>query len=452
MSTHSRLDTATGRSVYESRTPTSAALWQRASAIFPQGISGQAKFYSPYPIFVERAAGAVITDVDGRDYVDLLMGAGPLLLGHSHPAVVAAVRDQATRMINPMMPNRASLEYAERLQAHMPHLQRLRFANTGSEATRSALRVARAATGRTKVAKFEGNYHGSDDAFLVSTHATQLAGSRQDPLPVLDYAGLPSRLLEETVVLPYNDAMNAVRIIEEHATELAAVIMEPVSFSSGGGVPAEAEFARAIRDVTERHGIVLIADEVLCALRLGLAGSPAYLGITPDLVTIGKAVGGGLPLAAFGGRSDLMDSTLGPDAGSRKIFQSGTFTENPMSIAAGAATLSVLESEDALQRADEAGERLRSGLRELFSSSGVLAAITGVGSIVQMHIGVGQVRDRRDVLLGDRARVADVMLGCVAEGVLWPPVHPAVTSSEHTSQHIDHVLDAVERCLAATSP
>lgn len=428
-------------------TPTSRALWERASQVMPQGVSGQAKWFSPYPVFVERAEGPLIHDVDGREYVDLLMGAGPLLIGHSHPKVVEAIRDQATRMINPMMPHAASVDYLERLQGHMPHLERIRFANTGSEATRSAVRVARAATGRTTIAKFEGNYHGSDDLFLISTHSVDLPGTPERPEPVLDYAGMSPRLLQETVVLPYNDAANAVAIIEEHAGELAAVIMEPVSFSSGGGVPADPAFVAAVRDVTAKHGIVLIFDEVLCALRLGLGGAPAYLGVVPDLVTIGKAVGGGLPLAAFGGRADLMEAALGPQAGVRKIFQSGTFTENPLSVAAGAATLTVLETEDALERADRAGERLRAGLREVFAQHGRTAAVTGVGSIVQIHMGLDRVRSRREAMSGDRALTAAIMLGCVAESVLWPPVHPAVTSSAHEDHHIDRALSGVDAVL-----
>lgn len=433
---------------YRRRTPRSHALWDRASHAFPQGVSGQAKWFAPYPVFVEAASGSHIVDVDGHDYVDLLMGAGPLLVGHNHPEVVAAVTAQASRMFNPMMPTVQSIEYAERLQGHMPHLERLRFVNTGSEATRSAARVARAATGRTLIAKFEGNYHGSDDLFLISTHSSELAGTRARPEPVLDYAGMSPRLLEETLILPYNDAANAVAIIEQRADELAAVIMEPVSFSSGGGVPADPRFVSAIRKATKDHGIVLIFDEVLCALRLGLGGAPVYTGEVPDLVTIGKAVGGGLPLAAFGGSADLMEAALGLDAGPRRIFQSGTFTENPMSVAAGAATLTILEETDALARADHAGERLRAGLSGIFAEHGLEAAVTGVGSIVQIHMGVSQVSCRRDALAGNRAMTADIMLGCVATGVLWPPVHPAVTSSAHCDEDIDRVLEVVDAVVA----
>jgi glutamate-1-semialdehyde 2,1-aminomutase len=432
---------------YRERTPGSEHLWREALDVYPGGVSGDAKYFRPYPLFIAGAEGAEAIDVDGNRYVDLLMGAGPLILGHSHPRVVEAIRAQASRMVNPMMPTELSHRYAERLRDRMPYLERLRFTNTGSEATRTALRVARAATGRLKLAKFEGGFHGSDDAFLVSTHADALSGSAERPEPVLDYAGLPPRLLEEVVTLPYNDAETASRLIDEHGDELAAVIMEPVAFSSGGGVPATEEFARAVRDAASRNGAVLVFDEVVCAFRMGLAGAPAYLGVVPDLAAIGKAIGGGLPLGAIGGRADLMDATLGA-ASDHRIFQSGTFTENPLSIAAGAATLDVLESEPVLERADAAGESIRSGLAELLAEFEVEAAVTGTRSIFQLHLGTTSVRNRRDLLRSDREATRLFLLALVTEQVLWPPVHPAVTSGAHDAGHVDRVLSAAQRVLS----
>ena len=352
-------------------------------------------------------------------------------------------------MTNPMMPVEASIELAERIRGHMPYLERLRFVNTGSESTRSAVRVARAATGRTKIAKCEGNFHGSDETFLVSTHTHAVEGPDTAPVAVPDYAGMAPDLADGVLVLPYNDPDAAVALIGAHADELAAVIMEPVAFSSGGGVPATREFARAMRDATAAHGIALIFDEVLCAYRMGLAGAPAYLGVTPDLATIGKAVGGGMPLGAFGGRTDIMEAALGPDAGERKVFQSGTFTENPVSVAAGLAVLDVLEREPVLERADRAGERLRQGLQAEFDARDVPAVVTGVASILQVHIGATGISNRRDVLRSDLEAVRDFLLGMVAHGVLWPPVHPAVTSGAHTDEDVEHVLAAARAVLEA---
>jgi glutamate-1-semialdehyde 2,1-aminomutase len=436
---------------FRERTRGSRALWEAAREVFPQGVSGAAKYFAPYPVFVAGADGATVVDVDGNEYVDVLMGAGPLLLGHNHPRVVEAVQRQAALLTNPMMPTELSLRYAERIRGHMPYLERLRFTNTGSEATRTALRIARATTGRVKFAKFEGGFHGSDDAFLVSTHTHHVAGDDLRPEPVLDYGGLSPRLLDEVVILPYNDAEAAVALIDEHGPELAAVFMEPVAFSSGGGIPATPEFAQAVRDATLRHGIVLVYDEVVCAFRLGLGGAPSYLGVTPDLSTIGKAVGGGSPLAAVGGRADLMEGALGASSAERRIFQSGTFTENPLSIAAGMAVLDVLESEPALERANATAAQLRDGLEALFREFEVQAAVTGYGSIFQVHFGATTVVNRRDVLRSDLEATRRFLLSLVAGGVLWPPVHPGVTSAVHTPEHVETILAVSREVLALGS-
>ncbi|MBS1882525.1 MAG: aspartate aminotransferase family protein [Actinobacteria bacterium] len=431
---------------YASARPGSRALWERAGAVFPQGVSGAAKWFSPYPVFVREADGAHVVDVDGNRYVDLLMGAGPMLFGHGHPYIVEAIRAQVSRMTNPMMPVEQGIELAERIRGHMPYLERLRFVNTGSEATRSAIRVARAATGRGLIAKCEGNFHGSDDIFLVSTHTLAIDGPDDRPTAVVDYDGLAPGLGDAVIVLPYNRPEAAVRIIEEHADDLAAVIMEPVSFSSGGGVPATQAFAEAVREATARHGIALVFDEVLCAYRLGLGGAPSYLGVTPDLATIGKAVGGGMPLGAYGGRADLMEAALGADS-EHRIFQSGTFTENPVSIAAGMAALDLLEREPILERANAAGEALRAGLARIFDAQGVEAAVTGKDSILQVHLGAGEIRNRRDVVRADVDATRRFLLGMVARGVLWPPIHPAVTSSAHEGADVEAVLAAAEAVL-----
>jgi glutamate-1-semialdehyde 2,1-aminomutase len=419
----------------------SLRLWERACEVLPNGVSGAAKFYAPYPLFIRSARGSRIVDVDGNEYVDLLMGAGPMLLGHGHPVVLDAVRTQLELMTNPMLPTELSLQLAERIRAHMPYLERMRFVNTGSEATRSAVRVARAVTARPLIAKCEGAFHGSDDILLVSGHSRLASGSDRRPRAVADYSGLAPNIERSVLVLPFNDPEAAVELILEHAHELAAVIVEPVAFSSGGGVPATRAFASALREVTSRHGILLIFDEVLCAYRMGLAGAPAYLDVVPDLAAIGKAIGGGMALAAFGGRAELMEAALGPEAGEREIFQSGTFTENPLSAAAGMAVLDVLENEPALERADEAGRLLRAGLTAELQAHGVQAVVTGVASILQVHIGAERVENRRDVIRADVEETRRFLLGMVARGVLWPPIHPAVTSAAHT-------LEDVERAIA----
>jgi glutamate-1-semialdehyde 2,1-aminomutase len=411
-------------------------------------VSGDAKGIQPYPPFIRSLQGDTAVDVDGNRYVDVLMGAGPMLLGHGHPRVVEAVQEQAARMTNPMMPTEASYEYALRLRGHMPYLERMRFTNTGSEATRTAVRIARAVTGRTVIAKAEGGFHGSDDAFLVSTMTRELRGSDRRPEGTLDSAGLPERLLDEVVLIPYNDARAAAEIIAEQGSRLAAVILEPVAFANGGGVPATKEFARAVREATTASGTLLIFDEVLCACRLGLAGAPGYLDVVPDLAAIGKVIGGGLPLAAVGGRAEIMEMAVGPQAGDRRVFQSGTFTENPLSIAAGRAALDALEQEPILENADRAGETIRQGLRRAFGTAGIEATVTGCRSIFHVHLGASSVENRRDVLNSDLDATRAFLLGMMSQGVLWPPIHPAVTSGAHTADSASAVVAAAERVLS----
>lgn len=432
---------------YRERTPGSRAMWERAKDVLPQGISGAAKFYAPYPLFVSGADGGHITDVDGRDYVDFLMGAGPNLLGHRHPQVIDAVRRQLDIATQTMSPTELEIAYAERLRGHMPYLERIRFTNTGSEADRSVARLARVFTGRRVIGKFEGNYHGSEDLFQVSANVRRVDGPAERPLGVADSAGISAAVLDEVLVLPYNDAAHAVALIEARADELAAVIMEPVAFSSGGGIMAEPAFARAVRDVTARHEILLIFDEIVTGLRLGLGGAPSYLGVTPDLSCLGKAIGGGFPIGGFGGRAEVMERGLAGRAEDR-IFQSGTYTANPVSLAAGMAVLDVLESHPVLAHVDALGSQLREALDARFRARGVEACMTGVGSIFQVHFAAKPPRNRRDVLAGDHERTRLFLLGLVAEGILWPPIHPGVVAAPHTVADLDRLMEAADRVLS----
>ena len=438
--------------LYRERTPGSSVSWRESGGVLPMGVSGAAKFYEPYPVVLSGGRGGHVTDVDGNDYADYLMGAGSSLLGHCHPEVVRAVRQQIGRLATVLAPTPVEARFAERLRSLMPYLERLRFANTGSEAVRTALRAARAFTGKTRYGKFEGNFHGSDDYFLVSSGSRQVAGPARRPRPVMDSAGVPPRIADEVLLLPYNDAKNAAALIEAHAGELAAVVMEPVAFSTGGAVVADRRFAAAVRELTTRHGIVLIFDEVVTGLRLGVGGAPEYLCVTPDLSCLGKAIGGGLPLSAMGGRADIMEAVLGPSAqaGGTRIFHSGTFTGNPLSLAAGMAVLDVLEREPVLEHIDRLAARLISSLQEVLDSHGV-GHMTGFGSIFQLHFTETPPSNRREVLAGDPVLTAAVLLGLCAHGVLWPPVHPGVVSYGHTEADIDRLAEVLDTVMGMFS-
>ena len=253
-------------------------------------------------------------------------------------------------------------------------------------------------------------------------------------------------------MLPYNDAENAASLIADQASELAAVVMEPVAFSTGGAVVADPDFAQAVRRITARHGIVLIFDEVVTCLRLGTGGAPGYLGVTPDLSCLGKAIGGGLPLSAMGGRAEIMDAVLGPGSIARgtRIFHSGTFTGNPLSLAAGMAVLDVLEAEPVIDHLDYLGGRLMSTLQEVLDSHG-MGQMSGFGSIFQLHFTEAPPRNRREVLAGDHELLSAVLLGLCAHGMLWPPVHPGVLAYGHTEADLELLAGALDTVLGMVS-
>lgn len=443
---------------YTARTARSRELWERARQVMPMGVSAGIKYFAPYPTYLARGEGGTVWDADGNEYVDLVMGAGPHLLGHRHPAVMARVREQLDGqdggqtggLLQSLAPSPLEVDLAERLHGLMPYLERLRFTNTGSEAVRSAIRAARAATGRTMIAKFEGHYHGSDDPVMASANVRRTAGTPDRPEVVAESAGIPDYVLGDVLILPFNDVAATEALIDEHGARLAAVLMEPVAFSSGGAIPADLELARAVRRATERHGIVLVFDEIVTALRIHPSGAPAYLGVTPDLSCIGKAIGGGFPLAAFGGRAELMEAVLGPGAAAtgKRIFQSGTFTANPVALAAGLATLDVLEREPVTEHIDTLATRLRRGLDDAFKSRGFAAITTGAGSIFQVHFTPEPPRNRREILAGDLVSLELFLLGLVTEGIYWTPIHPGLTAYAHTAEQMDRAIEAADRVLA----
>lgn len=439
---------------FVARTPGSRALWERASRLMPSGVSAAVKYFAPYPVYLEEAAGGHVRDVDGNDYVDLVMGGGPHILGHADSAIVEAIRVQAGRLTQHLSPVGGEVDFAERLAAYFPQLERVRFANTGSEAVRSAIRLARAMTGRTMVAKCEGLYHGSDDAVMVSSTVGRTAGSPERPEGVPDSAGIPEYVTRDTLILPFNQPAAASALIREQGPRLAAVILEPIAFSSGGAIAADREFVAALREASDDVGAVLIFDEVVTGLRLGRGGAAAHFGVTPDLTCLGKAIGGGMPIAAFGGRADLMEGGLGVDAAraGRRIFQSGTFTANPMALAAGSVVLDVFLAEDRAARLDALAIRLRAGLDSVFEAHGVAARTTGAASIFQVHFRDPAPRNRREILAADLNALHAFLLGMLAEGVLWTPTHPGLTCLAHTETDVDSVVAAAGRVVELLVP
>ena len=436
---------------YTRRTPGSLRLYEQARRRLPGGVPGNAGFRPPYPLYVERAQGPFLWDVDGNRYVDSLIGGGPHILGHSPPAVMNAVAEQLSGGTSTIAPSPNSLALAERIQKHMPHMEMIRFVHTGSEAVHMSMRVARAFTGRQKIGKFEGNFHGGYDNLLIS--GTSYGGPEERPLSLPEGAGIPQSVLDDTVVLPFNNADATVALIEEHASELAGVVVEAVGGTWMAGIVAEQEFLQALREVTARHGILLIFDEVITGFRVALGGSTAVTGVTPDLVALAKTIGGGFPLGAFGGRRDVMEQAVTPprDADDKRvnIFQSGTFQTNLVSLTAGLAMLSELEKPGVYEQLEDTGERVRGEIEKIGANLGLPIQATGQGPIFGVYFAEEPVRTIRDVLGSDREMAGTFYLGLVAHGVYITPYHLGFTNASQSDSEIEQVLEVCQTVLEA---
>jgi glutamate-1-semialdehyde 2,1-aminomutase len=427
---------------YTARTPRSRRLWEEARGILPGGVSGNAKFFKPYPIYIEKASGSKVVDVDGNVYIDLLAGAGSAILGHGPEAVRHALARQIEQAISPVFATELEIRLAQKVTTHMPYMDMVRFVNSGSEATFLLARVARACTGKERIAKFEGNYHGQHDFGLTGAFVAG-AGSEHRPDPIPGCAGTERASLNNLLLLPYNDAA-ALDVVREHADELAAVFIEPVAGFGIGAIPAERDWLAALRDLTAEKGILLVFDEIVTGFRLGLGGASSWFGVQPDLGAIGKIVGGGLPIGGFGGRRDLMEKvvtpTKEPSDVKEKIFASGTFSGNPVSMAAGLAMISELERGDIYDTLARRGERLRAGLREAGRRETLELQATGIESIFHVHFAGEPIRDKRSAMRADPVKQFAFSIGMISKGVLLPPAHPGFLSTAHSEADIDEVL------------
>jgi glutamate-1-semialdehyde 2,1-aminomutase len=429
------------------RTPGSYALRTEAEQVLAGGVSSHFKAWQPF--YVREAKGAHLTDVDGNDYVDLIMGFGPNSLGHSPGVVVDAVRDVVTRGTSLAIATPLEVELAQTISRLVPSMEVMRFVVTGTEATMMALRTARAFTGRSRIARFEGHYHGQHDAALVS--GAHVGGPEDRPEAVADGAGITRGVLDDIVVLPWNDIDTVAPVVRDAADDLAAIILEPVPFSNLGGEQPDPEFLRALRELTWGTGALLIFDEVITGFRIGLGGAAAHFGFAPDLHCFGKATGGGFPIGVFGGRRDVMETVVTPTPGNphaaETIFQSGTFSGAPPTMAAGLAMLRELESTDAIEVADARAEAIRAGWRRIVDELGIAAQVTGMSSWLGLVFTDRPIRTRRDSISADRARARAFSLGLLLGGVYMAPSHPGFTSAAHTEEDVARVLDVSEQVL-----
>jgi glutamate-1-semialdehyde 2,1-aminomutase len=428
---------------YLELTPKSRTQWEEAKEYLPGGDSRNSIFWKPYPIFIASASGCHVVDADGIDRLDFINTMTTMILGHGPEPVIKAVQEQLERGLAYNAPNEHQVRLARLLCERIPSFDLVRFTNSGTEATLNTIRAARAFTGKNRFAKVEGGYHGTHDAVTVSIRVDPAqAGNPMRPKALPSSAGLADGVVEQVVVIPFNETKVAQEILEENKDKLAAVIVEPV-MGSVGMVPATDEFLTMLREFTQANGIILIFDEVI-SFRVAQGGSQQYYGITPDLTSLGKIIGGGFPVGAFGGRRDIMelyDPTRGP-----KVAHAGTFNANPVTMLAGAVTLEQLTPDVYLYLA-ELTEALRQGIRQVCAELEVPAQVTGLGSLFGIHFTDCLVRNYRDIAAGNSRLREQVFLGLMNEGVLMAPNLVGALSTAITEAEVNTFVDTFQRVL-----
>jgi len=419
----------------------------RARTLIPGGVNSPARAFGGVggePIFFAAAQGQHLTDIDGTTYLDYIGSWGPMILGHRHPRVVAAIERALATGTSYGAPTEAESRLAELIVSAVPAIEKVRMVSSGTEAAMSAVRLARGFTGRDLIVKFAGNYHGHADSLLVS------AGSAAATLGVPDSPGVTAGTARDTLVLEYNEAEPLADLFRTRGDRIAAVLLEPVVGNMGLVVPRP-EFLAAIRDLTRRHGALMVCDEVMTGFRLAFGGAQALLGIDPDLTTLGKIVGGGLPLGAYGGRADVMDHVL--PAG--KVFQAGTLSGNPLAVAAGTATLEELRDRDPYAALDRLGARLEAGFRRAAADAGVTAWVARVGSMMTIFFQRGgepvPVTGWKTASQSDTGRYASFFWGMIDRGIYLPcsQYEALFFSTCHTEADVDRTIAAAAETLAA---
>lgn len=430
----------------------SEQLAERAGEVLPGSVAGNASHLSPHPIFFQEATGSKLVDEDGNTFVDLLIGGGPAILGHSRQEIIRAVQEQLETLVSGAIANEHVVELAEKINEHMPHMEMMRFVNSGSEGIHFALKAARAYTGNSKVCKVEGHYNGQIGSQLVSLG--EVAGPDHAPKPAPGGAGMAEGTLSDTVVIPFND-MTAIDIIREHGNELAAVFLEPISCFGLGVVEADTEWLKAVREVTKETDTLLIFDECVTGFRVSMGGAVEYFDnvVEPDLTMLGKPIGGQFPIGAFGGREQIMDQVVTPEAdplsGKNKIFQSGTFSGNPVSAFAGLKTLELMEETNALAKANETAASIQTGFQNLAEDHGLACDCKHVASFGHVHFTDEPIINKRNWMReADPEMQGEWSMTMIDNGVYLPPNHPWLVGAKHSQADVDTVLEAADEAFA----
>jgi glutamate-1-semialdehyde 2,1-aminomutase len=419
----------------------SSELFDRAKRVLPGGVNSPVRAFRAVggtPFFVAHGHQSSLADVDGREYVDYVCSWGALILGHAHPAVLVAVQNAAARGWTYGTPCEAEVELAEEVRRRMPSLEMMRFVNSGTEATMAAVRLARAATGRDVIIKFEGCYHGHADGFLVK------AGSGVATLGLPDSPGVPAAMANLTLTAPFNDARAVADLCREHADRIAAIIVEPF-VGNAGFIPPEPGFHGELRSLCDRYGALLIFDEVMTGFRVGAGGAQQLLGIRPDLTTLGKIIGGGFPVGAYGGRADLM-RRIAPEG---PVYQAGTLSGNPVAMAAGLATLRETTRAGFYEELERKTKRLTTGLQRAAQRHGVAVTLGHAGSMWGVYFTEGPVRNYTDAKRTDTALFARWHKAALARGVFLAPsaFEAGFMSSAHSEDDIDFTIKELDAAL-----